>query len=224
VQIERHLRKISARKVNPLAGWKYFSKDQRNLRAEVKRLTSDLSAAHVRLDRARDKLLQVQAGRSMAHGRLVSHTGFDVNDAEMRAKVLDREIRLVTSNLAGARAKLGQVERTIGPPVRELERLESERDRLNEDLEDAERFEEELSSVDSGRERAILHQTCQERFGTGRPKQVINDRWGRRALKTTSRRSSDESGAKIQKFERVIDHTLINGNSVCYEGQSFIGF
>lgn len=67
----------------------------------------------------------------------------------------------------------------------------------------------------------MIHKECEEKFGTGSPKQVINDRRGKiRSLDNNIPKLERRIREELQKLERTIGHLLIDGNNACYEGQS----
>jgi hypothetical protein len=117
-----------------------------------------------------------------------------------------------------------RIEAKIRPHTQELDRLKSELATLNADIARASRFEQGLSSAANTYERAMIHKECEEKFGTGSPKQVISDRRGKiRSLDNNIPKLERRIREELEKLERTIGHLLIDGNNACFERQSFIG-
>lgn len=222
--LDRRLHGANAAKVNPLVVWKYFTAEQKQLRSEASRLASELASAKQQLSKDQGTLDKVRSDINAARKRISDHANFDLSGSEMRLSSLGPEIERLKSAHAADNAELVRIETKIRPHTQELDRLKSELASLNADIAQANRFEQDLSSAANSYERAMIHKECEAKFGTGSPKQVINERRGKiRSLENNipkvERRILDE----LQKQERTIGHLLIDGNNACYERQSFIG-
>ena len=222
--LDRRLHGANAAKVNPLVVWKYFTAEQKQLRSEASRLASELSSAKQQLSKDQVSLDKVRSDINAARKRISDHANFNLNSSETRLSSLGPEIERLKAAHAADSAELLRIETKIRPHTQELDRLKSELASLNADIVQANRFEQDLSSAANSYERAMIHKECEAKFGTGSPKQVINERRGKiRSLENNipkvERRILDE----LQKQERTIGHLLIDGNNACYERQSFIG-
>ncbi len=222
--LDRRLHGANAAKVNPLVVWKYFTAEQKQLRSEASRLASELSSAKQQLSKDQVSLDKVRSDINAARKRISDHANFNLNSSETRLSSLGPEIERLKAAHAADNAELLRIETKIRPHTQELDRLKSELASLNADIVQANRFEQDLSSAANSYERAMIHKECEAKFGTGSPKQVINERRGKiRSLENNipkvERRILDE----LQKQERTIGHLLIDGNNACYERQSFIG-
>lgn len=222
--LDRRLHCANFAKVNPLVVWKYFTAEQKQLRSEASRLASELSSTKQQLSKDQGSLDKVRSDINGARKRILDHANFDLNSSEIRLSSLGPEIDRVKAAHAADSAELLRIETKIRPHTQELDRLKSELATLNADIARANRFEKDLSSAANSYERAMIHKECEEKFGTGSPKQVINDRKGRirnleNNIPKVERRIRDE----LQKQERTIGHLLIDGNNACFERQSFIG-
>lgn len=222
--LDRRLHDANAAKVSPLAVWRYFTAEQKQIRSEASRLASELSSAKQHLSRDQEALSKVRADINAARKRISDHTNFDLNDSEMRLSSLGPEIERLKAAHATDNAEFVRIEAKIRPHTQELDRLKSELATLNADIVSANRFEQELSSASNSYERAMVHKECEAKFGTGSPKQVINDRRGKiRSLENNVPKVERRIRDELQKLERTIGHLLIDGNNACYERQSFIG-
>ncbi len=222
--LNRRLHGANAAKVSPLVVWKYFTAEQKQLRSEAARLVSELASAKQQLSKDQGTLDKVRSDINAARKRISDHLNFDLSGSEMRLSSLGPEIERLRAAHAADSAELVRIETKIRPHTQELDRLKSELATLNADIARANRFEQELSSAANSYERAMIHKECEEKFGTGSPKQVINDRRGKiRSLDNNIPKLERRIREELQKLERTIGHLLIDGNNACYEGQSFIG-
>ena len=222
--LNRRLHGANAAKVSPLVVWKYFTAEQKQLRSEAARLVSELASAKQQLSKDRGTLDKVRSDINAARKRISDHLNFDLSGSEMRLSSLGPEIERLKAAHAADSAELVRIETKIRPHTQELDRLKSELATLNADIARANRFEQELSSAANSYERAMIHKECEEKFGTGSPKQVINDRRGKiRSLDNNIPKLERRIREELEKLERTIGHLLIDGNNACYEGQSFIG-
>ena len=222
--LNRRLHGANAAKVSPLVVWKYFTAEQKQLRSEAARLASELASAKQQLSKDQGTLDKVRSDINAARKRISDHLNFDLSGSEMRLSSLGPEIERLKAAHAADSAELVRIETKIRPHTQELDRLKSELATLNADIARANRFEQELSSAANSYERAMIHKECEEKFGTGSPKQVINDRRGKiRSLDNNIPKLERRIREELQKLERTIGHLLIDGNNACYEGQSFIG-
>jgi predicted nucleic acid-binding Zn-ribbon protein len=222
--LDGRLHGANAAKVNPLIVWKYFTAEQKQLRSEASRLASELSSAKQQLSKHQGSLHKVRSDINAARKRISDHANFDLNSSETRLLSLGPEIERLKAAYAADNAELLRIETKIRPHTQELDRLKSELATLNADIARANRFEQDLSSAANSYERAMIHKECEEKFGTGSPKQVISDRRGRiRNLDNNIPKLERRIREELEKLERTIGHLLIDGNNACYEGQSFIG-
>jgi hypothetical protein len=223
-ELEQRLNEIRNAQTSPLAFWKFFTAEQKQLRADATRLGQNLSAVNQNLHTDNDALSNTRAGISSARQRISEHKNFNLHEAEQRYASIGPEINQIEEDLAKVRAELESIETKIQPHMRQLDRLQSELEVLNSDIAKANRLDRDLSSAANSYERAMIHQRCEEEFGTGSPKQVISDRRRKiRGLENNIPKLERRIHDELNKLERKISHLLIDGNNACYEGNSFIG-
>lgn len=204
--LDRRLQGANAAKVGLLAVWKYFTAEQKQIRSEASRLASELSSARQQLSNDQGTLSKVREGINAGRKRISDHANFDLNGSEQRLSSLGQEIERLKAAHASANADLVRIEIRIRPHTQELDRLKSELANLNAEIARANRFEEELSSASNSYERAMVHKECEAKFGTGSPKQVVNDRRGKiRSLENNIPKLERRIRDELQKLERTID-------------------
>jgi hypothetical protein len=198
-----------------------------------------------RLSGAKTKLNELEA-------EVQKYDGFDRGAAQVDLARLDAEIPLRELERDDLAVRKAEVDRQLKAPLKELKRLKSELDDLEDEvralerelneLEDekagAERLDGQISRAATSYDRAMLHQECERRFGDSSPRGVARDR--RHAINRTrgALQSKHRQVAAVQrniaKVEarielsaeralRTIRALIIDGNNLCYEGRQFIG-
>ena len=222
--LETRLKDTRATQTNPLVFWKFFTAEQKQLRLEVNRLRKELSAVKERLMNDNQALSKVRSDLSSAQKRISEHKSFNLNDSETQLAAIQSKTRQIASDLAAAKIELASIEEKIRPHSQELERLETELETFNSDITKADCLDRDLTAAENSYERAMIHQECEEKFGSGSPRHVINDRRGKvRRLENNIPKLERRIRDELKKLDRTISHLVIDGNNACYEGQSFIG-
>lgn len=222
--LANHLKNTQAAQTNPLAFWRFFTAEQKQLRKEANRLRKELSTVNKHLVSDNEALSKARADIRSSQRRISEHESFNLNGAETQLVAIQPKTRQMETDLAAARAELERIEEKIRPHSHELDRLKSELAIFNSDIAKADRFDQDLTAADNSYERAMIHQKCEEKFGSGSPKHVINDRRGKiRRLENNIPKLERRIRDELKKLDRTISHLVIDGNNVCYEGQSFIG-
>ncbi len=102
---------------------------------------------------------------------------------------------------------------------------------LETDIVDAECYIDALANAATGRERAVIHARCEERFGNGQgsPDRVLRERQGQQRKLL---RDEEKLKRRLRDIVRLLDNEIrnlvVDGNNLCYfneEGgkQRFIG-
>jgi len=222
--LETRLKDTRATQTNPLVFWKFFTAEQKQLRVESNALRKELSAVNERLVNDNQALSKVRSDLSSAQKRISEHKSFNLNDAETQLAAIQPKTRQIASDLAAAKIELERIEEKIRPHSQELERLETELETFNSDIAKADRLDRDLTAAANSYERAMIHQECEEKFGSGSPRHVIIDRRGKiRRLENNIPKLERRIRDELKKLDRTISHLVIDGNNACYEGQSFIG-
>ncbi|WP_299380734.1 hypothetical protein, partial [uncultured Kiloniella sp.] len=210
-------------KASPVLFWKFFKEEQKQLRAEAARLKRKANAVVQRLENDKATLSETNSQAELAKKRLAEHDKFDLENTVRLLSGIPKSIDRTKADRAAASAELTLIETRIRPHVQEHERLQSEVSTLNSDIAGAEVFNRNLDAAPNGYERKKIHEQCESRFGTGRPADVINDRRGKvRRLENNIPKLERRIRDELEKSDRNIEHLLIDGNNVCYEGQTFI--
>jgi chromosome segregation ATPase len=217
------LKDVRSKKASPVLFWKFFEEEQKQLRAEAARLKRKANAVVQRLENDNATLSETNSQAELTKKRLAAHDKFDLENTVRLLSGIPKSIDRTKADRAAASAELTLIETRIRPHVQEHERLQSEVSTLNSDIAGAEVFNRNLDAAPNGYERKKVHEQCESRFGTGRPVDVINDRRGKvRRLENNIPKLERRIREELEKSDRNIEHLLIDGNNVCYEGQTFI--
>jgi len=221
--LENRLKDNKSAIVNWLIFWKFFTNKQKLLRIETNRICGEISTVKTCLFNDQETLSKTLAEKLSAQNRLSYHENFNLKDAEIRLTSLEKEIEQIESDQAASSAKLEKIETKIQPIKEELDRMKSERDTLNENIDIADLLCRELSSASDSYGRKKVHEKCGKIFDTDKPRKVIKDSENRiqridRSIPKLERRIREE----LQKLDRNIRHPLIDGTNACYQGQRFI--
>ena len=206
---------------NP-ANW--FAPDQRELRRRRRQLR-DLNIEKNAVKRVDVGAMQIVRDKIEELASVVRrHAAFDLDSQES-------ELRNITQSLASAKnssedvaRRKRNVDEILAPLLEQLVRLRAEKHEAELQLQEAGELERRLSDADNSYQRAMIHEECERRFGTGKPRSVIHDQ--NRIIRQTDRdlekatRRVEEIG---RKAARVVKALVVDGNNLCYEGSRFVG-
>tara|TARA_R110002110_G_scaffold88482_1_gene230458 strand:- start:17 stop:1264 length:1248 start_codon:yes stop_codon:yes gene_type:complete len=222
--LDKQLWAVRSKQINPVIFWKFFTAEQKQLRAEVDRLQRKILALDQRIESDKTSLSKTNSNAGLAKKRLAEHKKFDLESTVKLLSGFPESIERTKADLVALSAELEAIETRMQPHVQKHERLKSEISTLNADIASANNFDRNLGNAANSYEKAMIHQECEVKFGIGSPKQVIKDRSGqiRRLEKNDIAKLERRIREELEKSVRTVDHLLIDGNNVCYEGQSFI--
>jgi hypothetical protein len=221
--LEAKLRPIQDAQVNLLKFWKYFAADQRSLRFQSDRLKAEILPLEQRLRDDKAELSKKIEATRTADKRILDHAAFNLDQAVRQLSEVNGAANTVAADQKSLAEDIARIERKIQPHLQEYDRLKSEVSALEADIDAANRFDQKLSNAANSYEKAMIHQECEAKFGNGSPKKIVSIRSGQlRSLANNIPKLERRIRDELQKSERIIRHLLIDGNNVCYEGQTFI--
>jgi len=221
--LHTQLRAVRSEQINPALFWKFFTAEQKKLRVEVGIFKRKVLAVDQRIESDKTALSKTKYQAVLARERLAEHEKFDLEGTVVLLSGFPESIERTNADLAELGVELTQMEARIQPHMIEHKRLKAETSALNADIAAAEAFSRDLNTAANGHDRKMIHAKCEGRFGTGRPNDVINDRRGKmRPLENNIPKLERRISEELERSVRKVEHLLIDGNNVCYEGQSFI--
>ena len=206
---------------NPL---NWFAKDQISLR----RRRSELCAISKKKTGQQHSLLSEHTStRERVAGALRELERYHTFDALSRKTELSRLKQVIKDKVNEVRladARKRRVDETLAPLLTEIQNLLSQKRSVKVDLENAETLDRDLSSAGNSYERALLHEECEQSFGTRSPRKVISERQRQiRQLERDYEKAQRRAQAVAETAARRIDTVIIDGNNLCYEDSRFIG-
>ena len=222
--LEQRRNKLITRKTGYLKFWSFFSEEQKEIRKKVKGLDEAIALIKQNLKTQKEVKQTTQESISSIQQHILEYEQFDLGSARTLLASTAAEIQRTQSKITIAKAELDRLEEKLLPHTRQLGRLKFEHATFKSEMNAAERFDQSLSSAKNSYDKAMIHQECEATLGDGSPRKIINDRRGKiRHLENNipkiERRIQDE----LKKLDREINHLVIDGNNICYEGNSFIG-
>ncbi len=206
---------------NPL---NWFAKDQvalRRKRSELCAITKKLTSQQQSLlsDHTSTKERVAEALRELERYRT-----FDAPFRQTELARLKRAVEDKSKELVLAEARKWRVDETLAPILTEMQHLLEKKCSAQSDLENAETLDRDLSAAGNSYERALIHEECEQRFGTGSPRKIIGERQREiRQLERDHEKARRRAEAVAHTASRRIDTVIIDGNNLCYEDNRFIG-
>lgn len=148
---------------------------------------------------------------------LQRYRAFDPLEAQALMTQLSEALPGLHSGLEATSQASEQWDARAGGLLRQWHAAQYQLDELAGDMAEAERFQYSLSNAVTARDRALVHQRCQARFGTGNPGSILSDldkekRKRQRDLDKLEGRLHDVVGLMAHQIETLI----IDGNNLCY--------
>jgi hypothetical protein len=202
----------------------WFSKEQNKFRKEYNRLNERVEKS--------ENLKQKRLSQNEELNEKIDDLKTTINDYHSfnREKTLNKcdelkdKIFHLEEKLAPIRDKMFDVDQMLEPIVTEINALVSKKEDAEYILSKANNFDFQLSLAPNSYERAMIHKKCENVFGEGSPKKIINKQ--KRIIKKLERDISktEKRAKKIgKKAARIIKTVIIDGNNMCYEDGEFVG-
>lgn len=91
-------------------------------------------------------------------------------------------------------------------------------------IDKARKLDKKLSDNHEAYNRKLVHEECEREFGTGNPKKLILQKESEIAsLERTLEKLSNRGKKLVRKVDRTIKKLILDGNNLCYDGNTFIG-
>lgn len=167
---------------------------------------------------------ETEAKLTQASASLSRYRAFDELSAKAiihGSSVEQKRLELAITQLMVRKAPL---DAKLAGPTKQLDGLWRLRDLATYEIEQAERFIEELERAPTSRDRAIIHQRCEDELGSSKPSQVIREknddlRRAERDIEKLRARVNQIIAAALREVETLV----IDGNNLCYQQDRFIG-
>lgn len=200
--------------------------------------SSERASQKLELDMQKQKLAQLQSQLDkLGHLRQInifqvreqqaeldSFRSFDRLEAEAIVAALNIQIGQLIHEVALLQPKMEHADNQLRAPLAEMSKFEHLKNALEADINQAENFERSLTLADNSFERRKIHDACNVKFGESKPSKVIRTKQSElNSLNRNIRKLQDRLLAMSDRFSRVVDTLVIDGNNLCYQHQNFIG-
>lgn len=202
----------------------YFNTKQKKLRSKRDRLTTQSKEGKSGLSKYQKQRNSFIADKKQLESALKHHHEFDkVLTCDIETE-LSEEIQVLDSKFSKISRKKDDVDLALKPIMDEINYYSKEIELENDTVKKAKQFESELDRADSGYERSLIHEECENTFGEGSPRTIIRRGERRFNQLTRDKEKTEKRAAHIgKKFARVIEKIIIDGNNMCYSGNSLVG-
>lgn len=203
---------------------RWFSAERRARAAELnacRRSQKDLVAQVAETD---DQIKSTVGQLRRRQNEIDRYRTFNPLEAQAALKALEPQIESMQPELARLRRLREDLDRRLEVPMRELAGKQGEAGRLRRDIEAAQDLKRGLEKASSRSERRTIHEECEDEFGEGNPKLVIERK--QRQLAGVERAISKlEERIRVisERAVRKVGLVVIDGNNLCHEGDSFVG-
>lgn len=202
----------------------WFDSKQRSLRERSENLKQSLSRAEGVHFKSQERLQDAARRKQYIIEEIGRYNEFDFDARSKDRSSIERELRKQTEVVEIMSERKRQVDIAIEPILRQINEAERARTEAAIDNQRAQALDNELSRADNSYEKAMVHQTCEERFGTGSPRKVMSEKGAEiRRLDRDIEKLTKRMGNVVQKASRCVRKLILDGNNLCYEGSFFLG-
>tara|TARA_B100000446_G_scaffold184352_1_gene206121 strand:- start:9136 stop:10326 length:1191 start_codon:yes stop_codon:yes gene_type:complete len=125
----------------------------------------------------------------------------------------------------GISIQIDSIESATNPLTEKINDLQADNKKLAKDKMMVVRLEERLASASTASERRKIHLECESNFGKGNPKTLLAEI---ERAQTSNDRNTNKLTSRLVRVAhdhlKDIELLIIDGNNLCYEGDTFIGF
>ncbi|MBU2731407.1 coiled-coil domain-containing protein [Acidithiobacillus ferridurans] len=223
-QVEESINKLSGSVSSLWNPKNWFDSQQRELRGSVSAEKTSLKTLRKTASTAQGHLQDLEHQMRTKNEEIEKYKSFDYDAKCKERMILANQLsqqKRVVERIADRRQKVDAALTPIVKQIREAEQNKCEADSV---ILQARRFDKELSNADNSYERAMVHQKCEENFGTGNPKKVISQKESEiRRLDRDLEKLRKRAKTVADNAARNINKLIIDGNNLCYQGDMFIG-
>jgi archaellum component FlaC len=219
---------LSSRSASMKSLWNpmnWFDSKQRELRFDVAVNKKALEVLKNKANVAKEHLKDLAQQILDKNKEIERYKDFDFDVKTTEHASIRRQLSQQKIYLQKISDRKQQVDNALAPILKQILDAEKKKVIANSIKSQAERYDEELSNARNSYERAIVHQDCDEIFGTGSPKKVVSQKASEvRRLDRDIEKLMQRAKMVADKASRHIQKLVLDGNNLCYQGDVFIGF
>tara|TARA_B110000503_G_C7137251_1_gene409343 strand:+ start:377 stop:1594 length:1218 start_codon:yes stop_codon:yes gene_type:complete len=223
-QIEANINKLSE-SINSLWNPKnWFDSQQRDLRGRASVLEKSLKEVNKNSSKAQGQLQNIKQRMSDKIAEIERYKDFNFDTKSKDRMILANQLSQQKREVERISDRKHQVDDALAPIVAQIHDTEKKKSEAASIKRQAQSLDEELSNTDNSYERAMAHQKCEEKFGTGSPKKVISQKDSEiRRLGRDLEKLQKRAKTVADKVARNIKKLILDGNNLSYQGNIFIG-
>lgn len=223
-QIESSINKLSE-SVNSLWNPKnWFDSQQRELRGRVSAKKASLETVRTNASTAQGHLQGLKQRMRVKIEEIEKYKIFDLDAKCKDRTILENQLSQEETLIERIAERKQQVDAALAPIVKQIHDMEQKKSEAASVKSQAQSLDKKLSNAENSYERAMAHQECEEKFGTGSPRKVISQKESEiRRLDRDLEKIQKRAKTVADKAARNIKKLILDGNNLCYQGEMFIG-
>ena len=223
-KIEANINKLSE-SINSLWNPKnWFDSQQLDLRDRVSVLEKSLKEVIKNSSKAQNQLQNIKQEKSAKIAEIERYKGFSFDAKNKNRMMLANQLSQQKREVEQISVRKHQVDDVLAPIVAQIHDAEQKKSEAASIKRQAQSLDKKLSNAGNSYERAMTHQECEEKFGTGNPKKVISQKESEiRRIDRDLEKLQKRAKTVADKSARNIKKLILDGNNLSYQGDIFIG-
>jgi DNA repair exonuclease SbcCD ATPase subunit len=219
--LEKSISDLSKSKAPALKVWQYFSSDQSKLRLKISTHKEELSIIKSRTSDASNRRKNNDKEIEILEGKIAQHNSTNIEELTSNASRIVKRRLSISKDIQATQEELLAIDSKVGHLIKERHSLAKELREIEDDINQAEKFNKSLSNAYDKKQKWEIHQLCNDRFGEGQPNKVIKSKTPKRdfisrGINKLESRISEE----LAKFDRTVNAVVIDGNNMCYDSEN----
>ncbi len=202
----------------------WFNQEQRDLRDRRAKLKVSLERAKKSNTKARERMQDIDRRIKSKGEEIARYEKFDFNARRKNRVLIANRLSEQKKKVELITRRKQQVDKAIEPIVKQIRQVERKKSEATSVKRQAQKLKDELSNADNPYERAMVHQACEQQFGTGSPRKIISRKDAEiRRLNRDLKKLEKRARNVMDKVTRDVRKLIVDGNNLCYEGDTFLG-
>lgn len=208
-------------------GWNptyWISSERSAAKSDLAKKVEEIKLLRAKRERVSGERETATQGLSDAEAVMARYTAFDRASVVRALSEAAAEISSLSTLIDDLRPRADSLDEELDGPRAQFVAIREEVNELARDLSRAEGLLQDLNDADNSYARAMVHQECERRFGTGKPSAAISRLQKELAAKE---RASEKLERRLHDIARrgslEIHALVIDGSNLCYEGDKLIG-
>lgn len=202
----------------------WFDVKQREIRNQARRIQNFLQEKQKTKSKFSESLQTCKKMIKAKEDEVRWFEAFNFDSTKLSYFDLSKQLSEIKKQIGTLRQKKSKVDDAVQPILNQINNVKQNITISQSARNLAKSLEDELSNADNSYERAMVHQKCEKEFGMGNPNKVISKKDAEiRRLGSDLLKLEKRARNVVLISARDIKQLIIDGNNLCYEGDSFIG-